>query len=226
MSERDFRIPWVRRVWWHLLAAFCRIWFVTCYGYRYAGDRKIPRDRPVLVVSNHQSFFDPIIIGLLLGRPFWAMARTTLFDPPGFGWLIRSLNALGVRRGVGDRSALRDAGKILKAGETLLVFPEGTRSRDGTTGTFARGVALMWRQADCVVVPVGIAGAFDVWPRSRAWPRLTGTIAAQAGEPIPVSELTDSEGDEERPPHERLQRRVEALRLQARRRLDGDDHGH
>lgn len=208
-------IPRGRRAWWYFLAALSWLWVRPCYRLRTAGGKGIPRGRPVLVVSNHQSFLDPILVGLMLKRPFWAIARSTLFPHPVLGWLIRSLNALPIDQHKGDRGALRAAGKILAAQETMLIFPEGVRSGDGRTGSFARGVELIIRKHRPLVVPVGIDGAFDVWPRGRPRPRLFGRIAVIAGEPVEAEALLEQAGEEKGSLPERLRARVEALRQEA-----------
>ena len=189
----------LRRAWWRLLHALCFVWFRLCYGFRAVGVTQVPRREtgPLLILANHQSFFDPIIVGLgVWRRPFHAMARSTLFTGP-LGWLIRSLNAIPVElESKGDMSAMRACLAALEQGHALMLFPEGTRTPDGVTHDFDRGLMLMIKRAKPLVLPVAIEGAFHAWPRSRKAPRLTSRIMVKYGEPIPAETLLAMKTDD------------------------------
>jgi 1-acyl-sn-glycerol-3-phosphate acyltransferase len=201
-----------RILWWHFLHYLCFLWFLTCYRFRGFGQRHIPATGPVLFVSNHQSFLDPIVVGLAAHhRQFYALARSTLFDHPILGWLIRSLNAVPVARGESDTAAMRKCLDVLAEDHALLVFPEGTRSLDGTTGSFGRGIALLIKRSGATVVPVAIEGAFAAWPKGRKLPRGSGRIQVMYGEPIPPSVLQSMKPDAAL---SLLRDRVESMRLQ------------
>lgn len=204
------RFPAWRRLWWHLLHALCYLYFWPMYRFRSWGGRHIPAEGPVLVVSNHQSYFDPIILGLpLWRRPFWALARRTLFRNRFFGWLIRSLNAIPVDQSGSDMKSMRACMEVLKAGRVLIVYPEGARTLDGTTGPFAEGTMLLIKRTRPVVVPAAIEGAFQVYPRGARRPRATGRITVQFGQPIPAEQLLEKGAAEAM---KELRRQVEALR--------------
>lgn len=182
----------LRRAWWHVLHFLCFIWFRLAYRYRSFGVTNVPRTGPVLLVCNHQSYLDPIIVGLALHwRVFYAMARSTLFRSRAFGWLIRSLNAIPVERGQSDLSAMRASLEVLKAGHALVIFPEGTRTPDGAVGAFAPGTFLLVKRGAAPVVPVAIEGSFTAWPKGRAAPRPTGRITVRFGQPIPAAVLVE-----------------------------------
>lgn len=182
----------LRRTWWHVLHFICFIWFRLAYDYRSFGVYNVPRTGPVLLVCNHQSYLDPIIVGLALHwRVFYAMARSTLFRSPAFGWLIRSLNAIPVERGESDLSAMRLSLNVLKAGHALVIYPEGTRTRDGSVGPFAPGTFLLVKRGGAPVVPVAIEGSYAVWPKGRPAPRATGRISVRFGQPIPAERLIE-----------------------------------
>jgi len=144
----------------------------------------VPRSGGALLLSNHQSFLDPILVGGPLARMMSYMARASLFRNPLFGAFLRLVNVFPVRRGQADREAVRTATERLKHGELLLLFPEGTRTPDGTIQPFKGGFRMLVRRAHVPVVPVVIEGAYDVWPRSRLVPRL-GVIRVAYGPPIP-----------------------------------------
>ena len=176
--------------WWHVLALFCFYWVGWCYRLRAWGATQVPRHGPVLLVANHQSFLDPIVVGLgCRHRQFGSMARSNLFDHWLFAWLIRSLGAIPVKQGIGDKSALRRCIDVLKTGQTFLIFPEGARTIDGKTHRFSPGTMLLIKRARPHVVPVAIEGAFRVWPQIRRRPGLSGQIHIRLGRPIPAETL-------------------------------------
>ncbi|MEO0965148.1 MAG: lysophospholipid acyltransferase family protein [Planctomycetota bacterium] len=179
-----------RVVWWHFLHAICFLWFAPCYRFRAYHSNRIPMTGPVLFLANHQSFLDPIIVGLPSShRQFYALARATLWNNRTVGRLISSLNAIPVDQEATDTKSMRACLDVLKQGHALLVYPEGSRTHDGTVQDFSPGVTLLIRRAKPTVVPVAIEGSFDAWPRTRKLPRATGRIAVMYGEPIPAEAL-------------------------------------
>ena len=158
--------------------------FRACYRLRVRGARNVPPSGAVVLASNHQSFLDPLIIGVGCGRPVWFMARDTLFRNGVFAWVIRRLHAFPVRRGGADRDALREALSLLAGGQAVLVFPEGSRTADGRIGSVRRGPVLLAQRAAAPIVPVVISGAFQVWPRQRSLPKLWGRMRLRFGEQI------------------------------------------
>ncbi len=152
----------------------------------------MPKRGPLLVVSNHQSLLDPVIIGLLFPamRVPTFMARIGLFQNRAFGALIRFLNAIPIRQDESDMTAIRAALERLERGEVVVLFPEGARTRDGRIHSFKRGAGLLMKRARCPVIAVGVEGAFDAWPRTQRRPRLFAQrIHAAVGHPIPHDEL-------------------------------------
>jgi len=161
----------LRLVWYRLWQQVARILFVLVFGLRVHHRRRFPRTGGVLVVANHQSYLDPILAAVGMPRPFHPMARNSLFRFAPFVWLIRSLNAFPVRRGTADLAAVKEALRRLKAGGVVLVFPEGTRTRDGSIGPMHGGPAAIAARAGVPIVPMVIDGAFEAWPRTRRLPR-------------------------------------------------------
>jgi len=140
-------------------------------GLQVRGAEHVPGSGPVLVVSNHQSVLDPPIIGSATSRTLHFMAKVELFGIPGFGWLIRNLNAHPVRREGSDPKALRTAARLLEEGEALLAFPEGTRSRDGSFGEGKPGIGMLAVLTEVPVVPAYVTGTLHALPRGAWWPR-------------------------------------------------------
>jgi 1-acyl-sn-glycerol-3-phosphate acyltransferase len=182
------------------------------YRYRVLDRDRIPAVGPVLVVANHESFLDPMLVGSTMSdRQFSPLARDTLFRFRPFGALLRSYGVIPVRREGGDAAAMRATIAELKAGRCVAVFPEGTRSPDGRMLPFRRGVLLMLGRVDCEVIPMGIAGSFEVWPKGRGRPRWRGRTTVAVGEPIPAKVLR------ELPPQEALARLEDAVRAEVDR---------
>ncbi len=165
------------------------LWIWTLgYWIRYTGRHNIPPTGPVLVVSNHQSHFDPPLVGAGIPRQMKYVARRTLFTAPGFGRLIKWLGAIPIDR-EGGVMGIRETLRRLKQGEMILIFPEGTRSPDGRIGPFRPGFSALAFRARATVLPVAIEGAYQAWPRSRKLPRL-GVIHVHYCEPIFPDQLT------------------------------------
>jgi 1-acyl-sn-glycerol-3-phosphate acyltransferase len=208
--------PFIAVIWWDVCRLLSTIALHIGFGLRVVGKDRIPRSGPLLYVSNHQSFLDPIINGAAVhDRPFRPFARETLFRGV-FGTLIRSLGALPVVGGGGDKAVMRAALSELEAGRCVLVYPEGTRTSDGGLAPFKSGIALLLRRSNATVIPMGIEGAFDAWPRGSSRPRWRRRIETEVGDPIDVGSLL-SEGVPAA--MLRLEREVDELRRRCRDRL-------
>jgi 1-acyl-sn-glycerol-3-phosphate acyltransferase len=154
--------------------SLCRAYF----GLELRGVEHIPRDGPIIVAPNHQSFADPPLVTIPIRRPVYYMAWSRLFDVPGFGWFIRRLRAFPVQVELADARATREVVRLLQAGEAVMIFPEGERSRDGEVGHFKPGAFRLAVSQSVPVLPVTIAGAHESWPPGRTlpWPgRITIT---------------------------------------------------
>lgn len=142
---------------------------VHFFKFRIYGLRHIPPTGGLLIVSNHQSYLDPVALGCCVRRPICFFAKAYLFRNPILGWLISSLHSFPVTQGKasGDRAAIEEAIRRLKAGYVMNLYPEGRRSDDGEIATIHGGAALVARRAKVPIMPAVIDGAFDAWPRSR-----------------------------------------------------------
>lgn len=168
------------------------------FNYRFEGRRNIPRDGPALLLANHQSFFDPCIVGSTTRRHLCFLARKTLFRGL-FGSFIRCLNAVPVDQEGIAKEGMKTILELLKANQAVLVFPEGERTSTGELQRLKPGVLLLIKRMTAPVVPIGIAGAFDALPRTRKWPKFspfflptTGAdIAVSVGQPIPAEHYHD-----------------------------------
>lgn len=175
---------------YHACRALCRLWFRLAHRAKFIHPERIPATGPCLIVANHQSYYDPPLIGCPMRRRMITfLARASLAGAPLAGPLIRRLNTVPIRDNEGDIRAIRDIIERLKLGEAVVIFPEGSRTSDGHLQPFRDGAALILRKARCPVIPVAIDGAFDAFPRSRKCPRLGVRMTVLYGEPIPPEKL-------------------------------------
>jgi 1-acyl-sn-glycerol-3-phosphate acyltransferase len=125
----------------------------------------------VLIVPNHQTYVDPILVTIPIRRPIYYMAWDRLFDFWGLSWMIRRLRAFPVQIESQDPRATREAVRILRQGEALMIFPEGGRSLDGRIGRFKSGAFRLAVSVGVPVLPVTIAGGHASWPPGHVLPR-------------------------------------------------------
>ncbi len=139
------------------------------FRWRATGQRNVPVAGGALLVSNHVSFLDVVFLGIPLRRPLNYVARSTLFVSV-LGWFIRSVGAFPIQREGMGASGMKETLKRLRAGGIVTLFPEGTRSVDGQLGPLKPGIAVLVERVGVPVVPAGLAGMFEIWPRSRLIP--------------------------------------------------------
>jgi len=156
------------------------------------GRRHVPSEGGVLLLANHQSFLDPVLVSVKLDRAVSFLARHDLFEPWGFRWVIRQLNAFPVRQGKGDVAAMKQSIALLQRGAALTIFPEGSRTENGELQPIAAGAALVVKRAKVPVVPVAIEGAYEAWPIHRKLPR-TGRVRVMYGRPLLLHDLDGRE---------------------------------
>ncbi len=176
-----------RRLWYRSVRVLVSTFMATFGGWRATGFRNMPATGGVLLVSNHLSFLDVIILGVGLRRPLNYVARSTLFVPP-LGPLIRSLGAFPIQREGMGASGMKETLKRLRSGGVVALFPEGTRSRDGEPAPLKSGIAVLAVRAGVPVVPAGVAGTFRAWPRGRRLP-IPRPLRVHYGPPITPSDL-------------------------------------
>ena len=153
---------------------------------RVEGYEHVPAAGPVVILANHESYFDPYLVSFVTPRPVVFMAKTELFEGLG-GWLFPRLNTMPVKRGTGDLGAFRNAAKVLREGGVLGIFPEGTRSPDGQLQAAQPGAISIALRSGVPIVPVAIAGTYDVLPRQGGLRR--APIAVAAGRPVRFCDL-------------------------------------
>ena len=146
--------------------ALARLYF----GLRLEGTEHIPRMGAVVIVPNHQTYADPILVTIPIRRPIYYMAWDRLFDIRGLNWMIRRLRAFPVQIESRDPRAAREAVRLLQAGEAVMIFPEGSRSLDGRIGRFKPGAFRLAVSVGVPILPVTIVGGHASWPPGRTLP--------------------------------------------------------
>ncbi|MGG3913605.1 lysophospholipid acyltransferase family protein [Bacillus sp. es.034] len=130
------------------------------YRIEVKGLEHFPKDGGVLLCSNHIDNLDPPVVGISAPRPVSFMAKEELFNVPVLGKLLPDLRAFPVKRGMSDREALRKGLKVLKQGDVLGLFPEGTRSKTGQIGKGLAGAGFFALRSEAYVVPCAIIGPY------------------------------------------------------------------
>ncbi len=156
------------------------------------GTYHIPREGGVLIVSNHISLLDPVIVGSAANREIHFMARSNVFEVPGLSQLISTFNAYPVNRGKPDLGALRKTISLLKDGNVVLIFPEGTRSVDGTLGKAHDGACFIADRAEVPTIPAYHSGAEKMLPRGEKRLR-RAQLKVRFGEPIDFTDIVESD---------------------------------
>ncbi|SDI29314.1 lysophospholipid acyltransferase family protein [Natribacillus halophilus] len=156
-----------------------RIVLSLVFFAKIEGKENIPVDGPVIICSNHRSYFDPPLLGSYIKRPLRFMAKEELFTSKWFGPLIQKLGAFPVKRGGSDRGALRKGINVLANGEMLLLFPEGTRSETGEIREGLTGVGFFALKSEATVIPAYIQGKYKPFRR----------VALRYGSPISLEGL-------------------------------------
>ncbi|MCO7127046.1 1-acyl-sn-glycerol-3-phosphate acyltransferase [Sporolactobacillus shoreicorticis] len=159
-----------------------KLFYQLTFKIQVIGLENVPGQGGVLICSNHLSNFDPPMVGVSLSRPLSFVAKSELFDIPGFGRLLSHLNAFPIRRGTGDRGALRLAIKLIREGHALLIFPEGHRNLEhAPMKKGLSGAGFFALQTDAVVLPCAIIGNY----------RFRSTMKIIFGKPINTKEMKE-----------------------------------
>lgn len=177
----------VTKTWvYHTCSFGARVYCSLWHRLRVEGVENIPREGGAVLAANHQSFVDILMLGGYVPRHVAFVARDTLANWAWLGYTMRQCGAMLVKRGTSDRKALRAMTQHLELGDTVAIFPEGTRTNDGRLLEFKGGALLAARMAKVPIVPVGIRGAIEAWPRGRSIP-YPKKIGLRFGPPIDSS---------------------------------------
>jgi len=164
---------------WFFFRAFYRFY---C-RYRVFNPERVPLEGPVILASNHASFLDPPLVGSGLRRGINYLARESLFRFPVVGWVLRRWNSVPVDREGGGAKGLKAILDRLLAGGAIILFPEGTRTRDGKLQPARSGIGLTVIKSQAPVVPVRVFGTFEAFGRHLHFPR-PHQVAVKYGQPM------------------------------------------
>ena len=169
---------------WHLF----RLVFATYFRWRVYHPERVPKEGPVILVSNHASYIDPPLVGATLHRQINYLARDTLFPVPVVGALLRQWKVVPVDREGGGAAGLKGILDRLLEGGAILLFPEGTRTSDGQLQRARSGVGLVVIKSTAPVVPVQVFGTYEAYSRHRSWPR-PHRVIVKFGPPLLFEQL-------------------------------------
>jgi putative phosphoserine phosphatase / 1-acylglycerol-3-phosphate O-acyltransferase len=190
------KLPVVGMELQRLALAFSRPSMVPYADIRITGTSKIPKSGPVILVANHRSYFDPMVISMVVaktGRTVRSLGKKEVFDVPLVGSLATAMGGIRVDRGTGSDEPLQLAAEALGAGEMVAIMPEGTIPRGPAffdpelKGRW--GAARLAQMTGATVIPIGLWGTEQVWPRSSRVPKVFNvadapTVLATVGDPV------------------------------------------
>lgn len=186
-----------------------KVLFRLYFGLRVEGEENMPRGGGVLLVSNHASYLDPPLLAVATRRRLNFMARDTLFRP-GFGFIIRALGAFPIKRGKVDRAALKECVDRVGRDEVVLMFPEGTRTRDGRLQDPKPGAAMLVRMTRGKVVPAYVKATYEAWSKGGKLPQRV-PLTVVFGPPVEIEDLRRSK--DKKASEEILTRIMDSIRV-------------
>jgi 1-acyl-sn-glycerol-3-phosphate acyltransferase len=171
--------------WFYILTRYiCRLYLYIFCGWKVYGLDNIPKVGGAIVASNHVSNLDPVVMGCAMPRKVCYLAKEELFINPISRWVCTQLGAFPVKRGAGDRGAIRESLKILDSGALFGIFPEGSRSKDGKLGEGKPGLAMIALKAKVPIIPVALINT-----------NTKKSLRTYIGKPIYLDKYFDSKAD-------------------------------
>ena len=167
------------------------------HGIKISGLQNVPKDGPFIVACNHASYIDPPAVGCKIPRNLHYFARSSLFFWP-LGLLIKKLNSIPVDRAQLDLSTLRKVLKILKEGNPILVFPEGTRTPNGEIQDAQKGLGLLVHKSGVPVIPARLHGAYDILGKGKIIPRVGRRLYLNFGKQIEFNSKEENSKSKEK----------------------------
>lgn len=185
-------------LWYRFFWALCYVLARLLWGLRVEGRENVPKKGPVIVACNHVSLLDPPVVGSGISRESGYVAKKELFAVPGFGRLIRSVNAIPIDRSRLSRETLEVLVGFLDSGRVLVMFPEGTRSRTGRLGSAKPGVGILLARRPVTVVPAYIEGTDAPLRNVFRRGRMRVVFGRPLALPLDVTSTSEGRGDPRR----------------------------
>ena len=188
-----------RNVIWFGFQVVLRVFFSIWLRYRARGHEQFVDGTGALLLINHQSFLDPLMVGLPLKRPVSFLARENLFRVPFVGWILKKTHVIPINRDAAGTTSIRATLQSMRDGFLTGIFPEGTRSGDGRVARFRPGFIALVRRGRVPVYPVGVAGSGDAMPRGAVLLR-PSRVRVVFGRPFTTEEIAEltQRGQEDR----------------------------
>ncbi|HEX8219130.1 MAG TPA: lysophospholipid acyltransferase family protein [Chloroflexia bacterium] len=214
MSSREKKLSYEwqpSRGWYVVIRAFFTVVFHTIWPLRVSGRENVPRKGAAIIVCNHLSLVDPFVVGYAANRIVNFMGKEELFGVPIVGFLIRKVGAFPVDRSRRDPAAMRTALQVLKSGELLGMFPEGTRSTTGEMLEFRAGAARLAARTEVPIIPAAVHNTGKAMPPGKLL--RPARISIRFGEPFDLAELYDrrDKGEAMDRALQTIKERIEAL---------------
>ncbi len=167
-----------------------------CFRLHTVGGDSIPRNGGLVIAANHASYLDIPLLGSGLPRRVAFLGRQDLFPIPGLRPILRRLGWIPIRLGRIDRAGFGRAIDLIKSGRAVVIFPEGSRSRDGQLGPGKPGIGVLVAETGCPVVPVYLEGTHKVLPVGARWPRFH-RVRVMIGKPIDFTQASNQRSGKE-----------------------------
>ena len=152
------------------------VFIKVCFRVKYYGLENLPKDNGYIFCANHIGMTDPLLLACNKNIEFHFIAKEELIKIPVLGWILKKVNVIPIKRGSGDLGAMKKGIEVLNNKKSLIIFPEGTRSKTGEMGEAKNGMALLVKKTGCGVVPCAIVGKPNFFKKSKV----------VYGEPIPA----------------------------------------
>lgn len=198
MSAKVEKIEYERKPsvgWYRGIRVFFWLVFHSFWPLKIVGKENVPKSGPALIVSNHLSMVDPFVVGFGADRLVSFMGKEELFRTPIVGFLVRKLGSFPVDRSRRDPASMRIALTILKDGDLLGMFPEGTRSTTGEMQELRAGAARLASRTHAPIVPVAVINTDRALPPGKFI--RPARISVVFGKPFELTELSEKPKDEE-----------------------------
>lgn len=144
----------------------CNLVGKVAFDFKVYGRENLIEEGAAILASNHQSYLDPPCIGMACRNDIYYLARNTLYQRPLIGPLLKRLNTVPVDRDRGDVSSIKTIIRLLRSGQRVIIFPEGTRSSDGKLQPARAGLGMIIAKTLAPVVPVRVFGSYEALPRA------------------------------------------------------------
>ena len=194
VDSKAIRKPVMRFLFYTVFRYLFRLAGLVLFKYHCQGRHHLPGTGGAIICANHQSHLDPPLVGMAPSRHCIYLARKSLFKNPVFGFIISMLDAIPLNRDGMGIEGIKATLRKLKAGETVVMFPEGTRTKTGEMQTLKSGFITLARRAKVPLVPCGFVGAYDCLPRGGKLPQFE-RIRCVYGTPITSEQIAEMSDD-------------------------------